>query len=271
VSTSTAVLERFARWVDAEDPDDLTRFRRVFGGIWLIYDVVDLAYGMTERSLDWFPHPSREGLVALQVALALCGAVLVWGPRRTRWLWVFGMLAAAARVAEAFEYFPLNDFFFVSVVYLLLAHSTGGPFQTGRRPKWVRDALLAQFGFIYVATAVLKANPDWLSGGHLYVRTQYLVASRAWPYPAWLESLLATRSFDAVLAKLAVASELTLGAVLFARRPYWLAVALAVGIHAFGAFLTNVWFFSAAMIAGVALLLPRARPGGEPPSRQAAK
>jgi hypothetical protein len=185
-----------------------------------------------------------------------------------RGVWAFGMTAAAARGIEGFVYFPLNDFFLGSIFLLLLAHSTGGPFREDgprrprrthrpHRPKWVRDALLAQLAFIYLATAVLKVNPDWLGGGHLFVRTQYMVVSWGWPYPAWLEQRLATPAFDALLAKGAILAELALAGILVARRPWWLAAALAIGIHAFGAFITNVWFLSATMIASVLLLVPR--------------
>ena len=121
----------------------------------------------------------------------------------------------------------------------------------------MRDALLAQLAFIYAATAISKVNPDWLDGGHLFVRTQYLVVNWQWPYPAWLEQRLAVPAFDAFLAKAAIVSELALAGVLAARRPWWLGAALAVGVHAFGAFITNVWFLSATMIAGVVLVLPR--------------
>jgi hypothetical protein len=162
-----------------------------------------------------------------------------------------------ARTYEAFEFFSLNDFFFASVVYLLLAHSRGGPFERGRAPRWVRDALLAQLGWIYLATGLLKLNPDWLDGGQLFVRSQYLWTSHGWPYPAFVERALACIQVDAWLSKVGVAAELTLGVLLLARGPYWLAVALVVGVHTVGAAITNVWFFSASMVAGVVLLLPR--------------
>ncbi len=254
MSRPSPVLERFGRWIDAEDVGaGVATFRRVFAGIWLLYDLIDVTGATTERALDWFPHERSAGLVVLQAVLVVCGIMLLWG----RGIWAFGMLAAATRASEAVVYFGLNDFFFASVVYLLLAHSTGGPFAGDRRPKWVRDVLLIEFAFTYVATAVLKANPDWLSGAHLFVRTQYLFVSRSWPYPGWLEPLLARLAVDAVLAKLALVFELALAGVLLARRPYWLGAALVVGVHAFGAFMTNVWFLSATMIAGVLLLLPR--------------
>jgi hypothetical protein len=267
MSTGTNALERFERWLDADDDSPaLANFRRVFAAIWLAYDVIDLGWGMTERARVWFPHDRTPGLVALQALLVVSGAVLATG----RYVWASGMVAALARGAEAFVFFPLNDFFFASVVYLLLAHSSGGPFEgdgpgaARRRPKWVRDALIVQLGWIYVATGVLKLNPDWLDGGQLFVRTQYLATSHGWPYPATLERALRSLSFDATLSKVGAASEIVLGVAMFARRPYWVAVALAIGVHAFGAFITNVWFFPASMAAGVILLLPRGRSSPQP-------
>lgn len=255
---ASTVRERFERWIDAEDRDSgLGTYRRVFATIWLAYDVIDLAFGMTERSRIWFPHARDGNLLVLQAALIVSGAMLVLG----KGVWVFGMIAAVARTVEALSFFALNDFFFGSIVYLLLAHSDGGPFGRGRRPTWVRDTLLFELGWIYLATGVLKLNPDWLGGEHLMVRTQYLAHGQGWPYPAALERALASRFVDAKLSALGAALELTLGAVILVRRPYWLAAALVLAIHVFGALVTNVWFFSASMAAGVLLLLPRGTPG----------
>jgi hypothetical protein len=270
VSSASTVPERFATWLEAEDDGALVLFRRVFAGLWLAYDAIDIVWGMTERSRMWFPHPRSPDLLALQAVLVASGAMLALGRR----VWVFGMIAAAARVAEAFAFFPLNDFFFVSVVYLLLAHSEGGPFarrdagdpggagsRTDVARAWPRDVLIIQLGWIYLATGLLKLNPDWLDGGHIFVRTQYLWTSHGWPYPAPMEKALSSLAVDAWLAKLGASFELGLGVVLMVRRPYWLAAGLVIGIHAVGALLTNVWFFSASMIAGVLILLPRAPRG----------
>jgi Vitamin K-dependent gamma-carboxylase len=260
MSSASSVPERVAarveHWFAAEDDgDSVSMFRRVFASIWVIYDAVDLTWGMTERSRIWFPHDREGGLVALQIVLVVSGVLLALG----RSIWVFGVVAAAARGVEAFYYFSLNDFFFASVVYLILAHSGGGPFQSGRRPAWVRDVLLAQLGWIYVTTGILKLNPDWLDGGQLFVRSQYLWTSQSWPYPAFLEKALSSMAVDARLSELGALGEISLGIVLFVRRPYWLAAVLVVGIHGFGALVTNVWFFSASMAAAVLLLLPRPR------------
>jgi hypothetical protein len=253
---ASIVRERFERWIDAEDGDaGLGIYRRVFATIWALYDTIDLAFGMTERSRIWFPHPRDEGLLVLQAVLIVSGAMLALGKS----VWASGMIAAATRTVEALRFFALNDFFFGSIVYLLLAHSDGGPFGRGRRPTWVRDTLLFELGWIYLATGVLKLNPDWLGGGHLLVRTQYLAHGQGWPYPPFLERALASRSVDAKLSVLGAALELTLGAVILVRRPYWLAVALVIGIHTFGALVTNVWFFPVSMAAGVLLLFPRER------------
>src|SRR5580698_10144317 len=151
MSSASPVLERVARWFEAEDTGQaLPTFRRVFASIWVTYDVVDLVWGMTERSRIWFPHERDGGLVTLQVILVISGVLLALG----RSIWIFGVVAATARTLEAFWYFPLNDFFFASIVTLILAHSNGGPFQSGRRPRWVRDVLLVQFGWIYLATGI---------------------------------------------------------------------------------------------------------------------
>jgi hypothetical protein len=256
------VLDRLAplrRWIDAPDPHGgVAAFRRAFAAIWLAYDVDDVVGAATERSCFWLPHPRSSELVVLQLVLVACGLSLVRGRR----VWVAGMVAAAARTAEALAFFSLNDFYFGSVMYLLLAHSDGGPFARGPRPecpRWVRDVLLLQIAWVYAATAVLKLSPDWLDGGHLYVRTQYLAHGPGWPYPALLERALASTAVDAWLAKAAVAGELGLAVVAVARRPYWLGAALAVCIHGFGTLVTNVWFFSATMIAAMVLLVPRSQ------------
>jgi len=255
MSPVSLAIERISQWVGAEDADQsLATFRRVFAGVWLLYDAIDLVWGTTERSLSWFPHARDWRLAALQVVLVASGLMLVVGKR----IWMFGMAAAAARATEALEMFPLNDFYFCSIVYALIAHSGGGPFAEGRRPKWVHDALLVEFAWVYLATGVLKLNRDWLSGGHLFVRTQYLVQSQDWPFPLPVERALRSLPIDGVLATVGAALEILLSGVMFARRPYRLGVTLAVAIHGAGALITNVWFFSASMIAGVALLLPRA-------------
>jgi Vitamin K-dependent gamma-carboxylase len=262
MSAATIALDRFERWLDAQDDGRaVASFRRVFAAIWALYDLVDLGWGMTERARVWFPHDRDLGLLALQVVLVLSGVSLALGRR----IWVSGMIAAVARATEAFVYFSLNDFFFASVVCLLLAHSDGGPFardaaRVGRHPRWVRDALILQFGWIYAATGVLKLNPDWLDGGQIFVRTQYLATSHGWPYPEALSRAFSSLAFDAKLSKVGAGSEIALGAMMFARGPYWAAAALAIGIHLFGAMVTNVWFFPASMAAGVLLLLPRSRP-----------
>jgi Vitamin K-dependent gamma-carboxylase len=255
--TSTA-LERFARWLDAEDSDDAVgRYRRFFAALWAVYDALDLSCGFTERSRNWFPHERSLDLALLQGSLVVIGIMLFRGKR----VWPFGMLACAARTVEALGFFRLNDFCFGSIVYALLAHSDGGPFASGRRPKWVREALRLQIAWVYLATAFLKLSPAWLGGGHLFVRTQYLARAMAWPYPAPLARALAHLAFDAVLAQMGAVLEFALGAVLIAGGPYWLGVGLGIAIHSFGALLANIWFFSATMVATVVLVLPRREAG----------
>src|SRR5262249_16840794 len=107
MSARSTVLERFSSWLEAEDSDSRLRsYRRVFACIWTLYDVADLSLGATERARGWFPHDRSADLVALQVVLIVSGIMLALGRR----VWVFGMLAAAARTMEAWAWFPLNDF-----------------------------------------------------------------------------------------------------------------------------------------------------------------
>jgi hypothetical protein len=260
VSSLSSVRDRIEGWLGREDRDrSVARFRRVFAGIWVVYDSIDLLLGATEHARNWFPHPRETGLIAIQLALVVCGVQLL----RERRTYAFAMIAAALRLLEGLAFFNLNDFYFYSITMLLLAHGDGGPFEQGKRPLWVRHALLVELGWIYFATALMKMNPDWMGGGHLYVRTEYLSRALGWPYPTPLRAAFQSLAVDAVLARLAIAAELALALVLWARRPYWLGVLLVVCIHAFGTIVTNVWFFSASTITAVVLLLPRSRRGAD--------
>jgi hypothetical protein len=121
----------------------------------------------------------------------------------------------------------------------------------------VRHALLAQLGWVYFATGVLKLNTDWLGGGQLLARTEYLRLAFDWPYPPFVRRALQSIGFCAVLSYMAVGAELLLAFVLSVRRPYWLGVLLVASIHGFAMVMTNVWFFSLSNIVTVTLLLPR--------------
>src|ERR1700722_15401563 len=199
MSAASTALERFERWLDAQDDGlAVASFRRGFAAIWGVYDVIDLAWGMTAGSRVWVPRARSSGPLALQVVLVASGAMLGIG----RYVWASGMVAAVARGAEAFLFFPLNDFFFASVLYLLLAHSDGGPFahessahgpsahledadarrHDRRGPRWVRDALIFQLGWIYLATGVLKMHPDWLERRQRFVRTPHAATTHAQAY-----------------------------------------------------------------------------------------
>ena len=172
------------------------------------------------------------------------------------------------RTIEAFGFFRLNDFLYYIVTAALLVFARPTPVEGGpaRAPAWVRDALCAQAGWIYVATAVLKMNPAFLSGGHFLVRHGYLSEILHWPYPALLRPWLLSLPFNAALARLTVASELTLRVLLLSRRGRRLAIFLALGIHGFAALAVNVFFFGASMLAQVWLLFPT---GEADPSRPA--
>lgn len=264
----SSALERardgVARWLSAEDETDaVARFRRVFCAIVLVDDVVDVTLGATEYEGDWFPHVRNTELLLLQLGLIACGVALVLG----RWVYVAGVASAVLRFWQA-RLFALNDFHFFAVMTFLLAHGNGAPFRAGpKRPRWVRDVLLVQLAFVYLATAWLKLGPAWLAGDGIFVRTTYLHEAFHWPYPGFVARLLASKAVDAWLARGAVVAEFALAITLLRRKPYGLAVALAIGIHAFGSLATNVWFFSAVMVGSVVTLMPRRNP----PSRARAE
>jgi hypothetical protein len=228
------------------------RARRCFAGVWLVYDIIDTLAGAVEHSRDWMPHPTNLALAATHTVLIACGVQLVLDHRP----FVFGAIATGARLVET-HFYGLNDFFYYAILMLLMAHGEGGPFERGKKPLWVRHALLAQLAWVYFATAALKLSADWLSGGQLFARTGYLVRGFDWPYPSRLYQAFQSMHFCAILACLAVGSEFLLAFVLATRRPYWLGVVLVVGIHTFAMVVTNVWFFSVSNIVIVVLLLPR--------------
>ena len=168
------------------------------------------------------------------------------------------LYAAALRAAELYRYYDLNDYAFAAVTMLLLAHAEGGPFASGR-PTWVRDALRVELAWIYFATAVLKMSSAWLGGGEIFVRSMHLARAHAWPYPGFVLAVLRSREADGLLAWLGLAAELTIAVVYVRPGLRKIGVPIAIGLHAFGALIVNVWFFSAAMIAAAVTLMPARR------------
>lgn len=269
----STVLDRTRRWFDHEiDAPGLLWFRSVFGLVWLTYDLCDLLCAGTAICSYWpssvFGAPYslqllQLGLIACEVAM-IRGSYAVGAP----------LLAAALRAVEAYWFLWLNDFYYFIVVALLLSQVPPGAAwkkrpAAARLPGWVRDALRWQTAWIYLATGTLKLNTAWLSGGHLQVRQAYLAEVVGWPYPRALVPWLTHLPVNAGLAWAAAVSELTLGVLVAMGRPAPVILALAAGIHAYGALGTNVWFFGASMVAQVALLLPRG-PRGESSSREPA-
>ena len=232
------------QWTAAGAPDDsVLRFRRIFGLVWLTYDVLDLALGGTDGSLHVLTDGRTPALMAIQAGLILAESGMVMGRPSSGHL--FAGLSAVLR-GFALAFFPVNDFFYFTVVAVLLA--------VPGNPRWRRDVLLAQTAWIYGATAVLKLTDVWLSGGHLFVRFGYLWDGLGWPHLASLRACTESLRCLSVVAWGAVLAELALATLLITRRAPRLAIALAVGIHLFAALALNVWFFGASMIAQVACL-----------------
>jgi hypothetical protein len=241
---TSPATERFRRWVAAETPSaPLVRFRVAFAAIWLVYDVLDLTLAGTARIHDWPGAGPAGGLPMIQVAL----------------------LAAALRGLEWYAYLQLNDFAYYGVTALILAQTpaVGGVFtlpqsnDAGGRAtvtKWPRDVLVWQAAWMYFATALLKVNPTWLSGRHLYVRFQYLRFAFGWRFPDLMNRCADSLGCDALLAAGGVLGEVTLAVLLFVYPRRRLALPIACGIHIFAAFATNVWFFGPSLIAQVGFL-----------------
>ena len=236
---------------------DVAWFVRSFCGIWLAYDVLDVLLHGTESISGAFLAPGRARALlvvrACLVASEAAGLVL----RRSR----LPLAAIAAlRALEAIVFLHLNDFYCCAITALILAQLAAAP-DGDRLVAWPKHVLRWQTAWIYFATALLKLNAGWLSGGHLFVRHQYLAVVQRWPYPDAYRHLVDTLAGNAWLARAGVTLELALAVLvaLGARRRF--TVPLAAGIHLFGALAMNVWFFGASMVAQVAFVSAR-RPRG---------
>jgi hypothetical protein len=255
---STAA-ERFRSWVAAESSAaPLVRFRVAFGAIWLAYDLTDVLGSGTARIHNWLGTTAPSGLVALQLGLIACEGAMVLG-RPASFAPPVLLLATLLRAAEWQTYLHLNDFAYYAVTALILAHARapggllGMPLADMRAPRWPRDVLVLEAAWIYFATALMKTNPTWLSGKHLFVRLEYMRAL-GWPYPDVVERCADSLRCDGALAAMGVLAELTLAGLLVLHPRRRLVTPIALGIHVVGALATNVWFFGPSLVAQVALL-----------------
>lgn len=244
------------KWFDDEVPaKSLDRFRMAFALVWLAYDVSDVAFNGTwscmqpDQILSGAPSSIQKiqfALIALEV-----GLLVGWFP------FAFALAAAYVRGVLAFEHFRLNDFLYYCVTAALLgvAYLDARPLPKPTHvQRWSMSVLRWQLGFIYMATAIMKLNPSWLSGAHLYVRLEYLKEAFHWPYPDFVMKCIESAPCASAHAWAAVIGEFTLGLLVVIGRTPRIALALAIAIHTFGTFATNVWFFSASMIVHVAFL-----------------
>lgn len=220
---------------------------RTWMAVWLWYDLVDLWTGGTARILNMFTAQHSE-LFVVQCALIVLEALIVFGSKRLFWLaWVACTLT---RGWFALRYFALNDFLYYTVfgVWVVLFYH--------QPAKHFRRVMLLQHAWIYLATSVLKMNEDFLSGGHVFVRHQYLL------FEGWFEFMpvlqdayrwLASIEVSKALSWLVVVFELAIGVCWLlasgcSKRVRQCAWALVLAIHVPAMFLDNVWFFGAAMI-----------------------
>ena len=238
---------RLRTWVSAEIAGtQYFVFRRVFAAIWLAYDVIDVAFRGTLTQLTWpYSGPYTKGLLALQLGCIAAELALVIG--RGGYLLTYACVALfLARWGISDRYFGLNDFRHITVVALLLVFVP----PAGPVPRWIADLIRWETAWVYLATGFLKVNTAFLSGGHLYVRHNYL-RLRGWPYPGFVSDLIERHWFDRGLALFTVGSELLIGLLLFgrSRRGWRLALLIAIAVHGGAALFDDVWFFGASMIA----------------------
>ena len=252
-------------WAREEMPaGPLRAFRLVFAALWLVYDVIDVTTSGTAHLSEWLDSGAPRPLVQAQCGLIVCevGLLLLGGT----WVMPIALIAAACRLFEWDRYLRLNDFAYYVVTVAILANTRGPGLLRRDRAKiddthvarWPRDVLLWQAGWTYLATGMLKLSPAWLSGGHLWVRFGYL-AALGWHYPGVVLRCTESLACDQALSVLGAMAELSLGALLLVRPRRRIVLPLALGIHIFGALMTNVWFFGPSLIAQIAFLTaPRA-------------
>ncbi len=247
----------------------LAAFRTSLALIWGIYDLIDLVSGRSlAMTLGQASHSFGIQLALLQAILIFSQVCIVRGKR----VQLMCLVACLARSLET-VLFSLNDFIYHSVMMFLCvwipphAHDMKSTQQAR-----LHNVFIWQTAWLYFATAFLKLNPSWLSGGDLYVRQTFLAYVSHWPYPPSYRACIETLSCNHVLAMAAVLGEFLLAFLLVAMmllprwRSWWArsALALCVAIHTFAALSTNVWFFGASMIAQVGWLC---RPGASRPKR----
>jgi len=234
-------------------------FGKAFAGIWLVYDLVDMVAKGTQSFLLLGGHGELVNQLTLtQVALIAIQAAWLFGfhPR------AMAGLAAGVRFFEL-SFYSLNDFRYYWVICTILAvsdaqrHPSRGP-----APAWGRDVLVLQTAWIYLASAILKMNPPFLSGGSLFVRQNYMLHALNWPFPAFYQKAMASLPFNSVLCWVGAVGEVVLPCLLVAwvffpkRRPLWrkLALLLMFSIHGFAAAALNVYFFGVSLLVQVSLL-----------------
>jgi len=238
-----SIASKFSAWImESTESRSLKKFRIIFAMIWLCYDVLSLAFGEMDHFVWSLQNPAHGELAVCQGLLIITeiGLLLGWRAR------TFAFLCFGLRYWET-TVVPLNDFYYYCSTALILSvcgiANDDGP----EVAKWPKDVLILQTVWIYFATALLKLNSLWLSGGDLDVRFRY-------------QRLMTSQSLNAALAIATVVIEFTIALLLFSlwknpekggRRLRQFLLLLVIGVHVFAAFALNVWFFGASMIAQV--------------------
>ena len=245
-----SIATKFNFWIkETISNRPLKIFRIVFAAIWLVYDLLDFSFGELSRNFVVDANPPLHALAICQVLLIICelGLLLGWRAR------FFAFLCFGFRFWEA-SFFDLNDYFYFCTTALILSQCEISNGKNAQTPKWSRDVLIIQTGWIYFASALLKLNPLWLSGGDLFTRFRILSFDLGWLYPEFMKKMVFSMPFDSALAWFTVIAEFGIAILLFTRWSKRTLFILTMGVHLTAALTLNVWFFGASLISQVVIL-----------------
>jgi hypothetical protein len=246
--------QRFNSWISKEAPaKPFLLLIRVFGCLWLFYDVIDLFFQQAriEIEVGGFPIPTKY-IFLCQLFLIFSEVGMVLRPQVS----FFILIAFLARLAEIW-FFPVNDFCFYCVIaFILFQFSFKSKGDKKSVNLWPRDILVLEMAWIYFCSALLKLGPHFFSGGDLYVRNNYIANIVPIHYPSSYFDLISSLSNNSLFSKLGLGAEFFLsialaGWLVFSRhrKPLRaLIIALALAIHGYAMVFLNVIFFGFSIV-----------------------
>lgn len=193
-----------------------------------------------------FLPPPGSAAYAAVLGLQIVGAIALFFDRAPRLLLVAAALATSVDTFVAFQ----NTRLFLTVMLWLVA--LGPAPRAGRRIYWHLDATAWQVAIVYVATAIHKIEPDYLSGETL-ANLAHIPGAILGVVAPFHDPQMAT-----VAAFLVVATELMLPMFLFGPpRRAALGITIALFLHlSMALVLPAVWTFSVVVIVSLHAFLP---------------